>query len=246
MRAAFKSVFVLLVVAVALVLPASAQFGTVSNGPLTGNCASAPTFGIDNTNGRNYFCPSKHTWTANESLLADYQGTTATGITDNTMDVLTGPTTLKLPGGSANALSKHVRVRFKGVYTNGAASLLNVQIATCTVAGCATGTTVQLAGCLVTSTNQANTASNAQFWAECELTTSTTGTGGKFMAKALAGFDLGADNTAALSFFGDTVTAVTAAVDLTVDEYLTPEFKFSTSNAGNSVTVQQATLELLN
>jgi hypothetical protein len=66
------------------------------------------------------------------------------------------------------------------------------------------------------------------------------------MAKSHGWFNLGATTASAMSSFMDTATAVSAAVDLTQDEYVVPQFKFTTSNAGNAATLQQMTIEQLN
>lgn len=178
-------------------------------------------------------------------LLGTFQGTSSTSITTGNFTVLTGPA-ISIPASVANIAGKRIRVHGSGVYTNAAASLLNADIALCTVSGCGSGTVVAPAGCVVTSTNQANNLTNGQFTFDCTFTTATTGAAGTLMAKATAGFNLGAATTAVQSIFADTATAASAAVDLTVAEFVHPRFKFTTSNAGNSATLQEVSVEVLN
>lgn len=177
-------------------------------------------------------------------LIGVYQGTTSTGITTGNFTALTGPTTQKIAAASANTANKVVTVRYGGVYTNAAASLLNTEVSLCTVAGCGSGTVLSPAGCVVTTTNQANNLTNGQFNATCTFIVASTGASGTLMAKSQGAFNLGSATSAVLSAFGDTATAVSAAVDLTVDEFVQPQFKFTTGNAGNSATLQYMTVEI--
>jgi hypothetical protein len=241
-----KTLLILAALVLALLTPvanaqtyAAAWYG---GAPPTSGCGAGTT-GFDLTNGRMYTCRAG-VWYPDALLLGAYQGTTATAIADGTATVLTGPS-IKIPAVTGNVAGRHFRVTYKGVYTNAAASLLNVDVALCTISGCASGTVVVPAGCLVTSTNQANNLTNGQFTAVCDFTVAATGTSGTLMAKSTAGFNLGAATTAVQSIFADTATAVSAAVNLTVDEFVHPRFKFTTGNAGNSVTLQQATVESL-
>jgi hypothetical protein len=179
-------------------------------------------------------------------MLSNYQGTTATSITTGNFTPLTGPTTQKIPAGTAgaNLAGKTVVVRYGGVYTTGAASLLNTEVSLCTVAGCGSGTVVSPVGCVVTTTNQANVLANGQFDATCTFIVATTGAAATLMAKSTAAVNLGAATSAVLSVFGDLATALSAAVDLTVDEFVQPQFKFTTSNAGNAATLQYMTISI--
>lgn len=200
------------------------------------------------TNGTgNVFKSKGTTVSAVTAPIGVFQGVTATAITDTNFNVLTGPAISVAAGtNGVNLANKALRIKFSGVYTNAAASLLNVDVALCTVSGCATGTVVAPAGCVVTSTNQANTLTAGQFEGECILITATTGAAGTLMAKSSAAFNLGATTAAVLSRFGDTATAVSAAVDLTVAEFIHPRFKYSTSNAGNTATLQALVVEVIN
>jgi hypothetical protein len=171
-------------------------------------------------------------------VIGVYQGTTATSITTGNFTPLTGPTTQKIAAGTANLANKVVTVKYGGVYTTGAASLLNTEVSLCTVAGCGSGTVVSPTGCVLTTTNQANVLSNGQWDATCIFIVATTGAAGTGMAKSTGVVELGATTAIALSAFADLATALSAAVDLTVDEFVQPQFKFTTSNAGNSTTLQ--------
>jgi hypothetical protein len=174
--------------------------------------------------------------------LGSYQGTTSVGITDTAFHALIAAgSDIKLPANLANIATRKIRVHGSGVYTNAAASLLNVRVDLCTVSGCATGTDFAAAGCAVVTTNQANNLSNGQFTIDCTFTTtSTVGSSGTLMAKSTVCANLGAATSAVLSCFPDTATAVSAAVDETVDEFINISFKFSTSNAGNSAILLEA------
>jgi hypothetical protein len=168
--------------------------------------------------------------------LGVYQGTTSVGITDTAFHALVAAASdIKIPANTLNVAGRTCKAHASGVYTNAAASLLNARIDLCTVSGCASGTDFAAAGCAVVTTNQANNLTNGQWSIDCDFTTtSTVGASGTLMAKALMGANLGAATTAVQSFFQDTATAVSAAVDETVDEFVNVSFKFSTSNAGNS------------
>lgn len=229
-----------------LAVPAAAQgFGQVSLAPLNGaNCNYAPTTAIDASTGVLYGCGNDHVYSDGHTL-GTFQGVTSTAITTGNFTVLTGPTTIKIPAGKANFAGKTVRVKYRGVYTTGAASLLNTELSFCTIAGCASGTVVSPVGCVVISTNQANVLANGQFDGECMFTVAATGTSGTVMAKSSVSFQLGAATSAALSQFEDLATAVSTAIDLTVDEYLTLQFKFTTSNAGNAATAQIVSAEII-
>lgn len=171
--------------------------------------------------------------------LGVYQGTTSVPITDTAFHALIAAASdIPIPANLANINPRKIRCRGDGVYTTAAASLLNAELMLCTVSGCGSGTVVAPAGCAVTTTNQANVLANGQFTIDCSLTTtSTLGASGTFMAKSTVCANLGTATSAALSCFADTATAVSAAVDETVQEFLNPAFKFSTSNAGNSAII---------
>jgi hypothetical protein len=175
-----------------------------------------------------------------------FNGATSTGITDTAFTIMAATAEVPIPAGAMNVANKHLRIIGKGVYTTGAASLLNADLALCTVSGCATGTTVAPAGCVVTSTNQANVLANGQFTFVCDLDTVTTGASGTLMAKASGCFNLGSATSVVSSCFQDTSTAASAAVDLTVAEYANLRFKFSTSNASNAVVLHVESAEFLN
>jgi hypothetical protein len=168
-----------------------------------------------------------------------YQGTTAVSITTTSYTALIAAASdVPLQANSVGVPGKHIHIRGSGVYTNAAASLLNGEVMLCTVSGCGSGTVV--AYCPVTTTNQANDLTNGQFTFDCVLiATSTVGSSGTFMAKSTLGANLGTATTAALSYFADTATAAGSAVDETSTEYVNVAFKFSTSNAGNSATLQE-------
>jgi hypothetical protein len=229
--------FALLTLLLAMALPAAAQNGyaAIWNGGTAPTGCVPFTKGLDVTNGREYIC-KQGVWSG-ASWTVTFQGTTATSITDTNFNKLTGPA-LKVPAGLANQLGARITIVYKGVYTTAAASLLNVEINLCQVLGCASGTTVAPAGCVVTSTNQANVLANGQWEATCDLVVSAIGSSGTAMAKSKANFNLGAATSAVSSEFQDTATAVSAAVDFTVDEFVHPHFKFASSNAGNGATLQ--------
>ena len=179
--------------------------------------------------------------------LGVYQGTTSVGITDNAFHPLVAASSdIQLPANYANINPRKLRIKGSGVYTNAAASLLNVEVMLCQVSGCGSGTIVAPAGCAVVTTNQANNLTNGQFNIDCTLTTtSTTGSSGTFIAKSTVCANLGAATSAVLSCFADTSTAASAAVDETVAQFLNIAFKFTTSNAGNSAILHEYNVEVL-
>jgi|SRR5882672_9218146 len=171
--------------------------------------------------------------------LGAYQGTTSVPITDTAFHALIAAASdPSIPANLANVNPRKITCHGDGVYTNAAASVLNVDIQVCTVSGCGSGTVVSPAGCAVTTTNQANNLTNGQWSIDCTLTTtSTLGSAGTFMAKSTVSANLAATTAGPYSVFPDTAVAVSAAVDETVQEFLNPAFKFTTSNAGNSAIV---------
>lgn len=143
--------------------------------------------------------------------------------------------------------NKVVRVHGQGRYTNAAASLLNAEVMLCQTSGCGSGTVVAPAGCAIVTTNQANNLTNGQFTLDCTLvSTPTVGASGTFMAKGLVSANLGSATSAVQSFFADTSTAASAAVDETKTEWVNIGFKFTSSNAGNSAVLDALTVEVLN
>lgn len=175
--------------------------------------------------------------------LGAYQGTTSVPITDTAFHALIAAgSDLQIPANLLNiANGRKIKFHSSGTYVNAAASLLNARADLCTVSGCGSGTDFAAAGCSVTTTNQANNLSNGQWSLDCSFTsTSTVGATGTLMAKALVCANLGAATSAAQSCFQDTATAVSAAVDETVPQFINVSFKFSTSNAGNSAIVLEA------
>lgn len=231
-----------ILLAVAFALPASAQFAVVQKGPITAT-VSGPAWGVDTATGQTYFCNGP--CVAGDLTLSVFQGGASTPITTGNFTALTGPSTA-IQQGEFNVLNRKFRIRGRGRYTTAAASLLNTDIALCTVLGCGSGTVFSPAGCVVTSTNQANVLANGQFKYECEFTVSAIGATGTVMAKATSSFQLGTATSGAMSEFQDTATAVSATFDLTLAYFVQPRFKFTTSNAGNAAQVDEQTIEQLN
>jgi hypothetical protein len=174
--------------------------------------------------------------------LGSYQGTTSVPITDTAFHALIAASSdILIPANFTSVAGHKIRIHGSGVYTTGAASVLNAEVMLCQVSGCATGTVVAPAGCAITSTNQANVLANGQFWIDCTITsTSTLGSSGTFMAKGQLCINLGATTAVGCTDFLDTATAVSAAVDQTVNEFVNIAFKFTTSNAGNSAILLEA------
>lgn len=176
------------------------------------------------------------------SSLGSYQGVTSVPITDTAFhSLIAAASDIPIPANLANIATRKIRVHASGTYVNAAASVLNVEAQLCTVSGCGSGTVVAPAGCAVTTTNQANNLTNGQWTIDCTLSsTSTTGASGTFMAKSTVCANLGTTTAAVLSCFADTATAVSSAVDQTVQEFVNIAFKFTTSNAGNSAILMEA------
>lgn len=232
----------LLALATGIMVPsAQAQFGTTQNGALTGGCPYAPVNGIDNLTGLIYGCANNHVWTDGHTAFLPFQGATATAITTANFTVLAGPgANQKISAGMLNQLGKTVHIHYSGLYTTAAASLLNAEVSLCTVNGCGSGTVVSPVGCVITTTNQANVLANGQFDVNCDFTTSAIGSAGTVMATSVGNFQLGTATSGALSPFAHLATGVSTAIDLTVDQFVAVQFKFTTSNAGNAATLLQA------
>lgn len=178
------------------------------------------------------------------SVPGVYQGVTSVPITDTAFHALIAAAAdIPLQAASQGVPGKTFRIHADGVYTNAAASLLNAEVMLCQTSGCASGTVVAPAGCAITTTNQANNLTNGQFSLDCTLIASATvGASGTFMAKGQVCANLGTATSAVSSCFNDTATAVSAAVDETKQEFINVAFKFSTSNAGNTATVNAVTV----
>jgi hypothetical protein len=171
-------------------------------------------------------------------------GFTALSIGNNTATALTNAA-CTLPAGILNTAGRHLRLRIEGEYTNAAATTLNADIRLCTVSGCASGTVVTPAGCDVVSASQANNVTDGQWIVTCDLVTVGTGASGTLNAKAVSCYNIGANTAAVLSCYADTATAVSAAVDLTVAEYLTVFWTFGTGNASNFAEINHMSVELM-
>lgn len=192
--------------------------------------------------GSGYFAETFQAGSGQQQALGGYQGATPVAITDTAFHALIAAASdIKIPANYL-AVGRTLHVHAKGVYTNAAASLLNGRVDLCTVSGCATGTDFAAAGCAIVTTNQANNLTNGQWTLDCDLTGATAGASGTLMAKGLFSANLGAATTAVQSVFADTAVALSAAVDTTVAEFVNISFKFSTSNASNFATIDEATV----
>jgi hypothetical protein len=222
----------------------SVAVGGVYTGTITGGASNALVGQYFNTTGFTNAVNNKAgalctASTATTITLAGGQtiAETASAFASNDIPLLAN--SLGVPG-------KRVRIHASGVANVAAASLLNLEVMLCQVPGCGSGTIVAPAGCAITTTNQANVLANDQWTLDCTLTaTATVGSAGTFWAKGTACANLGAAASAVLSCFADTATAASAAVDETKNEYVNIGFKFSTSNAGNTVTPAEYAVEVL-
>jgi hypothetical protein len=170
------------------------------------------------------------------------------GITDNTFHALIAANSdVQIPANFTNINPRKLEIHASGHYTNAAASVLNGEVMLCQVSGCATGTVVAPAGCTVTSTNQANNLTAGQWWIDCTLTTTATlGSSGTFTAKSGLCVNLGATTAVGCTDFLDTSAgAASAAVDQTVAEFVNIGWKFTTANAGNSATLDEMHVQVL-
>lgn len=215
-------------------------------GSLGSTCFTTGTITItgstqDITTNINAVPPPALTYGDLSQSLGSYQGTTSVPITDTAFHALVAAASdIPIPANLTSVAGRKIRIHGSGVYTTGAASLLNAEVMLCTVSGCGSGTVVAPAGCAITSTNQANVLANGQFWIDCTLTsTSTLGASGTYMAKGQLCINLGNATSVGCTDFLDTATAVSAAVDETVQEFVNIAFKFSTGNAGNAAVLHE-------
>lgn len=219
----------------------SVAAGGVYTGTITGGAANA-LVGL-------YFNTAGFTNGTNNKLLALCTASTATTLTLQGATVVetasaTAAPDIPLLASSLGIPGKRVHVHADGVYTTAAASLLNVEAMLCQVSGCGSGTIVTPAGCTVTTTNQANVLTAGQWNLDCSLVaTPTVGASGTFWAKSMACAQLGTATTAALSCFADLAVAASAAVDETKNQFVNIGFKFTTSNAGNTATLQSYSVD---
>lgn len=219
----------------------SVAAGGVYTGTITGGTANA-LVGL-------YFNTAGFTNGANNKVMALCTASTATTLTLQGATIAETATATAAPdipllANSLGIPGKRVHIHADGVYTTAAASLLNVQLMLCQISGCGSGTIVTPAGCTVTTTNQANVLAAGQWNLDCSLiATPTVGASGTFWAKSMACVQLGAATTAALSCFADVVVAASAAVDETKNQFANIAFKFTTSNAGNTATLQSYSVD---
>jgi hypothetical protein len=194
--------------------------------------------------GSGYFAETFQVGSAMPQVIGVYQGTASVGITTgNFTALIAAASDVKIPANYTNVAGRAYHIHGQGVYTTAAASVLNAEVMLCTVSGCGSGTVVAPAGCAVITTNQANVLANGQFTIDCDLiATSTVGASGTFMAKGVVAANLGATTAVALTPFSDTATAVSAAVDETVAEFVNIAFKFTTSNASNAAVLHNLTV----
>lgn len=212
---------------------------------------SQPSAGQDTCLFRDYFGHLSMYGGAGVVLLGNmvstpgtYQGTASVPITDTAFHALIAAASdISLPAASIGVPGKTFRIHADGVYTTGAASLLNADVLICQISGCASGTIVSPLGCTIATTNQANVLANGQFTLDCTMiATATVGASGTFMTKGTACANLGAATSAVLSCFADTATGVSPAIDETKAQFINIGFKFTSSNAGNSATLGALTV----
>lgn len=109
-------------------LPACGQsgFGTTQFGPLSGNCQSSPTLGMDLSMGQAYVCGGQHIWSGLQ-LSPSIQGAQTALTTVTTAQTMftipacsTSVTTNCLPAGFNNVVGKTWEICGEAMFSNGA------------------------------------------------------------------------------------------------------------------------------
>jgi len=151
-----------------------------------------------------------------------------------------------LSANTLNVVGRTLKIWVAGVYTTPAASVatINLKAKLCTVSGCGSGTVVNLA--TITSSANPGTVTNNAYNLTLYPVTQTAGASSVYEVHGIMGIDLGAANTSPDSFFNDTNTAVSAAIDSTAQLFLQISTAFSVASASNSSTERQLIVEVLN
>jgi len=152
-----------------------------------------------------------------------------------------------IPGGALNSLNRVLRIKADGIYSTPALSTSQMTMSAklCTVSGCGSGTVITLAaiqsgalGSLAVTNNAIQLSLNSG--------TQTAGASSKYEAHGSLLIDLGAATTAADSVYADTNTAVSSAIDSTVQLFLQITGAFSSASASNSMTERMLTVDSVN
>lgn len=217
-----KLAMLLLVVAMCALpaLPLHGQvFGAVQNGPLSGNCQSAPVLGMDSSIGQPYVCGNQHVWSgvqvspSIQTAQAALTNVTTAQTAFTIQACSTSLTTNCLPAGLMNAVNKTMEVCGELMFSNG---VTTPAITIAVKFGAATPVSI-------TTASNANSNTNAPLNFCVRVTTATSGTSGTDEAHGWLTDATAAAWTSgtAVSTFVDGNTAVSSGYDHTVANAVT-------------------------
>lgn len=211
-------------------VPALAQFGAVSNGPISGQCY-APTLGLDKANGILYACGVNGVWNSQEVTLYSLPAQTTVTAVTTAQAIATFPA---LNTNFQNVAGRLLQVCGQGVFTTAGTSTPTLTFAL-TEGGI---TPVSI----TTAATSATAGTNLPFQVCFNLTTVATGATGTLEAHGSLSANI-ATAGSAISTFLDTNTAVSSAINLTASN--TMAITVAASAAVTSVTLRQVWLEVL-
>jgi len=145
-----------------------------------------------------------------------------------------------------NVVGRTLKVTTASIYSTPAASVsqMTEKIKLCTVSGCGSGTVVTLVS-IQSSALGTITVTNNAIQLPAFITTQTAGASSTYEAHGCLDIDLNSSISGADTVFCDTNTAVSAAIDSTVQLFLQVTGAFSTASASNSWSERQLIVEVL-
>lgn len=219
-----KKLFCSIVLAAAMICafasPASGQgFGVAQPGPLSGNCQSSPSLGIDTAIGQPYICGGQHVWSGIQISPSIQLAQSALTTVTTAQTMFTVPacsasvTTQCLSAGVMNAVGKTIEICGEAMFSNGATT---PAITIAAKFGAATAVSV-------TTASNANTNSNAPLNWCFRVTTNAIGATGTDEAHGWVTDDTATAwaSGSAVSTYVDGSTAVSSTYDHTVANALT-------------------------
>lgn len=220
-----------LAIAASSAIPALAQFGAVSNGPIASTQCYAPTLGIDKSNGQIYACGLKGTWNSQEMTLYSLPAQTAVTAVTTAQNLVAFP---QLNANFQNITGRLLQVCGQGVFTTAGTTQPTLTFAL-TEGGI---TPVSI----TTAATSATAGTSLPFQVCFNLTTVSTGATGTLEAHGSVNANI-ATAGSAISTFIDTNTAVSSAINLTAAN--TMALTVAASAAVTSVQLRQVWLEVL-
>jgi hypothetical protein len=152
-----------------------------------------------------------------------------------------------IPAGTLNSLNRVLRIKADGLYSTPALSTSQMTMSAklCTVSGCGSGTVITLAAIQSGALGSLAVTNNA-IQLSLGAGVQTAGASSVYETHGSLLIDLGAATTAADSVYADTNTAVSSAINSTVQLFLQITGAFSSASASNSMTERMLTVDSVN